>query len=69
MNYIENMCRIKTNQVAQENLPFQGRRFEWFLLEATTERPLHDVADSIIGSLSLYEIRLIGLFLTLLNGI
>lgn len=44
MSDIQNVCRTKTNQVAQENLPFLGPRLEWFLLSVATERPLYDVA-------------------------
>lgn len=55
----------------QEDLPFQGLRLEWFLSCVVIERPLcsYDEANCICSTLSLNdEIRLIGLFLPLLDG-
>lgn len=65
------MWKIKTNWVIQEDLPFQGLRLEWFLLCVVIERPLYsyDEANCIRSTLSLsYKVRLVGLFLSLLNG-
>lgn len=55
----------------QEDLPFQGLKLEWFLACVVIERPLYsyDEANCIHSTLSLNdEIRLIGLFLPLLDG-